>query len=137
MLSSIALIILFGLFSAMISEKLKLAHIIGMLLVGIFNRTEWIKFIRQNNIRNIRGFKRNSINNDIIKSWTIIRIKWLKKVGRPAILLCFLLALFEIIGLIIFGPLLLWLSIINSAILGSIMGDVSPAVIVPRMSKML
>ncbi|MDZ5001411.1 sodium:proton antiporter, partial [Clostridium perfringens] len=64
-------------------------------------------------------------------------IKDLKKVGRPAILMCFVPATFEILGFILLGPKLLGLSLLDSAIMGTVIAAVSPAVIVPRMLKLM
>ena len=137
MLSSIALIILFGLIAAMISEKLKLPHIIGMLLVGILIGPNGLNLLDDTILKISGDLKEIALIIILLKAGLSLELSELKKVGRPAILLCFVPALFEILGFIIFGPILLGLSLIDSAILGTIMGAVSPAIIVPRMSKMI
>lgn len=137
MLSSIALIILFGLFASMLSKKIKLPHIIGMLLVGIIIGPSCLNLL-DNTILEIAGdLKEIALIIILLKAGLSLDLNELKKVGRPAVLLCFIPATFEIIGFIIFGPMLLGLSLIESAILGAIMGAVSPAVIVPRMTKLI
>lgn len=137
MLNSLALIILFGLISAMILEKLKLPNIIGMLIVGILLGPSMFNMIDES-LLNISGdIKEIALIIILLKAGLSLDLTDLKKVGRPAILLCFLPATFEILGFLFFGPKLLGLTLLESAILGAVMGAVSPAVIVPRMTYLL
>lgn len=57
----------------------------------------------------------------------------LKKYGRPAFLMCFVPACFEIMGMIIIAPLLLNVTYLEAAIMGAVVAAVSPAIIVPKM----
>lgn len=137
MLNSLALIILLGLISAMILEKIKLPNIIGMLIVGIMLGPSMFNMIDES-LLNISGdIKEIALIIILLKAGLSLDLTDLKKVGRPAVLLCFLPATFEILGFIIFGPKLLGLTLLESAILGAVMGAVSPAVIVPRMTHLL
>lgn len=137
MLNSLALIILLGLISAMILEKIKLPNIIGMLIVGIMLGPSMFNMIDES-LLNISGdIKEIALIIILLKAGLSLDLTDLKKVGRPAVLLCFLPATFEILGFIIFGPKLLGLTLLESAILGAVMGAVSPAVIVPRMTFLL
>lgn len=137
MLNSLALIILFGLISAMILEKLKLPNIIGMLIVGILLGPSMFNMIDES-LLNISGdIKEIALIIILLKAGLSLDLTDLKKVGRSAILLCFLPATFEILGFLFFGPKLLGLTLLESAILGAVMGAVSPAVIVPRMTYLL
>ena len=137
MLNSLALIILLGLISAMILEKIKLPNIIGMLIVGIMLGPSMFNMIDES-LLNISGdIKEIALIIILLKAGLSLDLTDLKKVGRPAVLLCFLPATFEILGFIIFGPKLLGLTLLESAILGAVMGAVSPAVIVPRMTYLL
>ena len=137
MLNSLALIILLGLVSAMILEKIKLPNIIGMLIVGIMLGPSMFNMIDES-LLNISGdIKEIALIIILLKAGLSLDLTDLKKVGRPAVLLCFLPATFEILGFIIFGPKLLGLTLLESAILGAVMGAVSPAVIVPRMTFLL
>ena len=61
----------------------------------------------------------------------------LKKVGRPAVSMCFVPACFEIGGMILLAPKLLGISILDAAIMGTVIAAVSPAVIVPKMLKLM
>ena len=67
----------------------------------------------------------------------INNISDLKKVGRPAVLMCFVPASFEVLGMILLGPKLMGLSVLEAAIMGAVLAAVSPAVVVPRMVKLM
>ena len=137
MLNSLALIILLGLVSAMILEKIKLPNIIGMLIVGIMLGPSMFNMLDESLLSNSGDIKEIALIIILLKAGLSLDLTDLKKVGRPAVLLCFLPATFEILGFIIFGPKLLGLTLLESAILGAVMGAVSPAVIVPRMTFLL
>lgn len=137
MLNSLALIILLGLVSAMILEKIKLPNIIGMLIVGIMLGPSMFNMIDESLLSISGDIKEIALIIILLKAGLSLDLTDLKKVGRPAVLLCFLPATFEILGFIIFGPKLLGLTLLESAILGAVMGAVSPAVIVPRMTYLL
>ena len=137
MLNSLALIILLGLVSSMILEKIKLPNIIGMLIVGIMLGPSMFNMIDESLLSISGDIKEIALIIILLKAGLSLDLTDLKKVGRPAVLLCFLPATFEILGFIIFGPKLLGLTLLESAILGAVMGAVSPAVIVPRMTSLL
>ena len=137
MLNSLALIILLGLVSSMILEKIKLPNIIGMLLVGIMLGPSMLNMLDESLLSISGDIKEIALIIILLKAGLSLDLTDLKKVGRPAVLLCFLPATFEILGFIIFGPKLLGLTLLESAILGAVMGAVSPAVIVPRMTFLL
>ena len=137
MLNSLALIILLGLVSAMILEKIKLPNIIGMLIVGIMLGPSMFNMLDESLLSISGDINEIALIIILLKAGLSLDLSDLKKVGRPAVLLCFLPATFEILGFIIFGPKLLGLTLLESAILGAVMGAVSPAVIVPRMTFLL
>ena len=137
MLNSLALIILLRLVSAMILEKIKLPNIIGMLIVGIMLGPSMFNMLDESLLSISGDIKEIALIIILLKAGLSLDLTDLKKVGRPAVLLCFIPATFEILGFIIFGPKLLGLTLIESAILGAVMGAVSPAVIVPRMTFLL
>lgn len=64
-------------------------------------------------------------------------IEDLKKVGRPAILMCFVPASFEIIGMVLIAPRLFNITLFEAALMGSVVAAVSPAVLVPKMLKLI
>ncbi len=137
MLLSIGLILILGMFLGWVCKKIKLPSLLGMLLTGI---------VLGPYVFNVLDISILSISSEIRKIALIIiltraglsmDIFGLKKLGRPAILMCFVPATFEIIGMVIFGQLLLGMSFIESAIMGAVLAAVSPAVVVPRMVKLM
>ena len=72
----------------------------------------------------------------LLKAGLSLNLSDLKKVGRPAILRSFLPACTERVAVGIFGKRILGLTYTESFLLGSVLGAVSPAVVIPRMSKL-
>lgn len=137
MLNSIAIITLSGIIIHFLCKKLNIPSLIGFILVGV---------LLGPSIFNLLDSKLLSISADIRQIILIIiltraglslDLKDLKKVGRPAVLLSFVPATFEIIGTMIFAPIFLGLTLVESALLGTVLGAVSPAVVVPRMITLI
>lgn len=137
MLTSIALIILMGLSLAFIFDKLKLPRLIGMILTGIILGPYMLNILDPTILNISSELRQIALVIILTRAGLALDIKDLKKVGRPAILMCFVPAVFEILGFIILGPKLLNLSFLDSAILGTVIAAVSPAIIVPRMIKLM
>lgn len=137
MLTSIALIILIGLSLAFIFDKLKLPRLIGMILTGIILGPYMLNVLDPTILNISSELRQIALVIILTRAGLALDIKDLKKVGRPAILMCFVPAVFEILGFIILGPKLLNLSFLDSAILGTVIAAVSPAIIVPRMIKLI
>lgn len=137
MLTSIALIILLGLFIGSIFTKLKLPSLVGMILTGIILGPHMLILLDSSIIGISSELRQIALVIILTRAGLALDIKDLKKVGRPAILMCFIPATLEILGFIILGPKLLNLPILDSAILGTVIAAVSPAVIVPRMLKLM
>lgn len=137
MLTSIALIILIGLSLAFIFDKLKLPRLIGMILTGIILGPYMLNILDPTILNISSELRQIALVIILTRAGLALDIKDLKKVGRPAILMCFVPAVFEILGFIILGPKLLNLSFLDSAILGTVIAAVSPAIIVPRMIKLM
>ena len=137
MLLSIALILLIGMSLGWLCKKIKLPSLIGMILTGILLGPSVLKLIDQSILDISSELRRIALI--IILTRAGLTLKWsdLKKVGRPAILMCFVPAVFEMIGMLIFAPLILNVSIIEAAIIGAVVAAVSPAVIVPKMIKLI
>ncbi len=135
MLFSFAIIFLFGLFLGALFNKLKLPDLIGMLIAGIIFGPYGLNLI-DNSVLNISSQLRSiALVIILLRAGLTLHIDDLKKIGRPAILLSFLPATFEIIGMLILAPIFLGLNLIESAILATVIAAVSPAVIVPKMIK--
>ncbi|MEO2565813.1 cation:proton antiporter, partial [Clostridium tertium] len=137
MLTSIALIILLGLFIGSIFTKLKLPSLVGMILIGIILGPHMLNLLDSSIIGISYELRQIALVIILTRAGLALDIKDLKKVGIPAILMCFIPATLEILGFIILGPKLLNLPILDSAILGTVIAAVSPAVIVPRMLKLM
>lgn len=137
MLVSLALIFLCGLLMGAIFSKLKLPSLLGMLLVGIILGPHVLNCLDSSILTISSDLREIALIIILAKAGLSLDINDLKKVGRPAIMMCFVPATLEIIGFLIFGPMLLHISLLEAGIMGAIMGAVSPAVIVPKMAKMI
>ena len=137
MLTSIAIILLLGLVVGWLFSKLKLPSLLGMIIVGIVLSPHCLNMV-DNSIIAISGDLRQiALVIILTRAGLSLNLFDLKKVGRPAVLMCFVPACIEMIGTIIVAPILLRVSVLEAAIIGSVIAAVSPAVIVPRMIKLI
>lgn len=136
MLTSLALIFLVGLSMSFICKKIKLPRIIGMLITGIVLGPYVLDFLDPSILNISSELRQIALIIILIKAGLSLSLDDLKKVGRPAILMSFLPALFEIGAFVAFGPIILKISVVDAAIMGSVLGAVSPAVVVPRMVEL-
>lgn len=137
MLTSLAFIFLIGLSMAAICQKLKLPRIIGMLVTGIV-LGPYVLDLLDPEILNISAeLRQMALIIILIKAGLSLDLSDLKKVGRPAVLMAFLPASFEILGYFLLAPVLLGVTRIEAAVMGAVLGAVSPAVVVPRMVKLM
>lgn len=137
MLTSIAVILLSGLLMGWLFNKIKLPSLLGMIIVGIVLSPNALNLIDES-IMSISGeIRQIALVIILTRAGLSLDITDLKKVGRPAVLMCFVPACVEMIGTIIFAPLLLGVTALEAAIMGSVIAAVSPAVIVPRMIKLM
>ena len=137
MLLSIAYILLLGMFTGWICKKLKLPSLLGMILTGMILGPYVLNLI-DNSILNISSdLRRIALIIILMRAGLSLDLNDFKKVGRPAIFMCFVPACFEMIGMVILAPQLLGISVIDAAIMGAVVGAVSPAVIVPKMLKLM
>ncbi|MBQ1999483.1 MAG: cation:proton antiporter [Spirochaetales bacterium] len=134
---SFAIILLLGLFVGWIFSKLRLPSLLGMIIVGIAISPHCLNIVDKSIISISGDLRQIALVIILTRAGLSLNISDLKKVGRPAILMCFVPACVEIIGTIIFAPLLLGVSVLEAAIIGSVIAAVSPAVIVPRMIKLI
>lgn len=137
MLTSLALIFLVGLSMAFICRKIKLPRIIGMLITGIVLGPFVLDFLDPQILGISAELRRMALLIILIKAGLSLNLSDLKKVGRPAVLMSFLPALFEIGAFMLFAPLLLHVGVADAAIMGAVLGAVSPAVVVPRMVQLM
>lgn len=137
MLLSFALILACGMAVGWLFGKIKLPPLAGMLIVGVIFGPYCLNLIDPSVLHISAELRRIALIIILIRAGLNLKIDDLKKVGRPAILMCFIPAIFEIIGMLIFAQLILGLSIIDSLLLGTVVAAVSPAVIVPHMLKIM
>lgn len=135
MLFSLALLFLCGMLLGGIFNKLKLPGLIGMLLTGILLGPYALHLLDGKLLSISAELRQVALIIILTRAGLNLNLEELKKVGRPAILLCFVPACFEMIGMAILGPILLKISILDALILGAVIAAVSPAVIVPRMLR--
>ena len=137
MLTSLSLIFLIGLSMAFICRKIKLPRIIGMLITGIVLGPFVLDLLDPQILGISAELRQIALIIILIKAGLSLNISDLKKVGRPAVLMSFLPALFEIGAFVLLAPLLLHITVLESAIMGAVLGAVSPAVVVPRMVTLM
>ena len=137
MLTSIALILLMGLLIGWVFSKLKLPNLLGMIIVGILLSPHALNLLDDSIITISSELRQIALVIILTRAGLSLDVSDLKRVGRPAILMCFVPACIEIIGTILFAPIFLGVSLLEAAVIGSVIAAVSPAVIVPRMIKLI
>lgn len=137
MLTSIALILLLGLLVGWFFSKIKLPSLLGMILVGIVLGPHCVNAVDESILAISGDLRQIALVIILTRAGLSLNITDLKKVGRPAILMCFVPACVEMLGTIIFAPLFLGVPVLDAAIIGSVIAAVSPAVIVPRMIRLI
>ena len=137
MLFSLTLIFLSGIILGSIFNRLKLPQLIGMLLTGIILGPYLLNLLDPKILSISADLRQIALIIILTRAGLNLDINDLKKVGRPAVLMCFVPATFEILGMIIFAPKFLDLGLLDSAILGTVIAAVSPAVVVPKMLKLM
>lgn len=136
-MQSIALILLFGMFAGWVCKLIKLPSFLGMILVGIILGPYVFNLIDSSILNISQDLRKMALIIILARAGLSLDLKDLKKVGRSAILMCFVPALFEIIAMILIAPLFFDISILEVAIIGSVVAAVSPAVVVPKMIKLI
>lgn len=137
MLLSISLMLLLGMFLGWICKKLKLPSLLGMMFTGVILGPYVLNLIDVSILNISADLRRIALIIILTRAGLTLNIHDLKKVGRPAVLMCFVPATFEIIGMVILAPKLFDVSLLEAAIMGSVVAAVSPAVIVPKMIKLM
>ena len=137
MLTSIALILLLGLLLGWIFSKLKLPSLLGMIILRIILGPHALDLIDESILMISGDLRQIALVIILTRAGLSLDLSDLKKVGRPAVLMCFVPACAEILGTVLFAPVLLKVSFLEAGIIGSVIAAVSPAVIVPRMIKMI
>lgn len=137
MLTSLALIFLVGLSMAAICQKIKLPHIIGMLVTGIVLGPYVLDLLDPSILSISSELRQMALIIILLKAGLSLDLADLKKVGRPAVMMSFVPASFEILAFFLFAPYLLGVTRMEAAVMGSVLAAVSPAVVVPRMVQLM
>ena len=137
MLTSLSLIFIFGLAMGAICQRLKLPSIIGMLATGVVLGPFCLNFLDPSLLSISADLRKMALIIILLKAGLSLNLADLKKVGRSAILLSFVPATFEIAGYVLFAPVILGITKMEAAVMGAVLGAVSPAVVVPRMVQFI
>lgn len=137
MLWSLALVFLGGLLAGEVFRRLRLPPLLGMLLVGIAFGPYALGLLDDSLLAISADLRKIALIIILTRAGLSLDIGDLRKVGRSAVLLCFVPATFEIVGTVILAPRLLGVSVLEAAIIGSVIAAVSPAVVVPRMLRLM
>ena len=137
MLTSISLLLLLGLSLGAIFNKFRLPSLIGYILTGMILGPYLLNVLDPKLLNISAELREIALVIILTRAGLSLNLKDLKKVGISAILMCFLPATLEIIGIILLGTSILGMTILDAAILGSVIAAVSPAVVVPRMINLI
>ena len=137
MLISIAFMLMLGMFLGWVCRKLRLPGLMGMIFTGVLLGPYALNLIDVSILNISSELRRIALIIILMRAGLSLDLNDLKKVGRPAVLMCFLPACFEILGMVLLAPRLLGISVLDAAIMGAVVGAVSPAVIVPKMLKLI
>lgn len=137
MLLSVALILIVGMSLGWLCQKIKLPSLLGMLITGTLLGPYVLNLIDASILGISAELRKIALIIILTRAGLSLDLSGLKKIGRPAVLMCFVPASFEIIGILIFAPKLMGLTTLEAAIMGAVLAAVSPAVVVPRMVKLM
>ena len=137
MLLSVGLILLVGMSLGRLCQKLKLPSLLGMLLTGVLLGPYVLDLLDPSILNISTELRKIALIIILTRAGLGLDISGLKKIGRPAVLMCFVPASFELIGMMLIAPRLMGMTTLEAAIMGSVLAAVSPAVVVPRMVKLM
>lgn len=137
MLLSIALILLVGMSMGWICKKIKLPSLLGMMITGMILGPYVLNLLDDSILGISAELRKIALIIILTRAGLGLDLSGLKKIGRPAVMMCFVPATFEIVGIVLLASKLMGLSILEAAIMGAVLAAVSPAVVVPRMVKLM
>ena len=137
MLLSISLIFILGMFMGWICQKIKLPSLLGMLITGILLGRYGLNLLDDSILGISADLRKIALIIILTRAGLGLDLSGLKKIGKPAILMCFVPASLEIIGIILLAPRLMGLTVLEAAVMGAVLAAVSPAVVVPRMVRLM
>lgn len=137
MLLSIALILLVGMCMSWICQKIKLPGLLGMLVTGVVLGPYVLNLLDGSILGISSELRKIALIIILTRAGLGLDLSGLKKIGRSAVMMCFVPASFELLGMLLLAPKLMGISLLEAAIMGAVLAAVSPAVVVPRMVKMM
>lgn len=137
MLTSLALVFLLGLAAAALCSRIGLPRIIGMLLTGILIGPYVLNWLDDSILSISSALRQMALIIILIKAGLSLNLSDLKKVGRPAVMMACVPASCEILAFFLLAPHILGINRIEAAVMGAVLGAVSPAVVVPRMVQLM
>ena len=136
MLTSLGLVLLLGMALGALAKRLGLPSLVGMLIAGMVLGPYALNLLSPTLMEISADLRQLALIIILTRAGLSLDVATLKRVGRPAVLMCFVPACFEIAGMVLLAPRLLGVSVLDAAIMGAVVGAVSPAVIVPRMIRL-
>lgn len=137
MLTSLSFVFLLGLVMAALCQKFKIPRIIGMLVTGILLGPCVLNWLSESILGISSELRQMALIIILLKAGLSLNLADLKKVGRPALMMSCVPASFEILAFVIFAPAILHISRVEAAVMGAVLGAVSPAVVIPRMVQLM
>ena len=137
MLLSISLILIFGMLMGWICQKIKLPSLLGMLMTGIVLGPYVLNLLDDSILGISAELRKIALIIILTRAGLGLDLSGLKKIGRPAVLMCFVPASFELIGIVLLAPKLMGFTVLEAAVMGAVLAAVSPAVVVPRMVRLM
>ena len=137
MLTSLSFVFLLGLAMAALCQKFKIPRIIGMLVTGILLGPCVLNWLSESILGISSELRQMALIIILLKAGLSLNLADLKKVGRPALMMSCVPASFEILAFVIFAPAFLHISRVEAAVMGAVLGAVSPAVVIPRMVQLM
>ena len=135
MLTSLAYVLLLGMALGAMASRLRLPSLVGMLLAGILLGPCVLNLLSPSLLGISADLRQLALVIILTRAGLSLELEDLRRAGRPAVLLCFVPASFEVLGMVLLAPRLLGVDVLDAAIMGAVVGAVSPAVIVPRMLR--
>lgn len=137
MLLSVALILLVGMGLGWLCRKVKLPGLLGMLVTGIVLGPYVLDLIDPDILNISPQLRKIALVIILTRAGLGLDLSGLKKIGRPAVLMCFVPASFELLGMLLLAPRFLGMTLLEAAVMGAVLAAVSPAVVVPRMVRLM
>lgn len=137
MLTSLSFIFLAGLALAAVCKRLKLPRIIGMLITGILLGSYVLNLLDPSILSISADLRQMALIIILLRAGLSLDLADLKKVGRPAVMMSCVPASFEILGFLLLAPVILGITRMDAAVMGAVLGAVSPAVVIPRMVQLM